>query len=95
MAKVPIDDPRHWRERAEEARAVAGVMTDEKTKKMMLRIADDYETMAKHAERRLLAGGKIRTEALPGKAEFESGLDICRSSRNALFVIRNGLSIPS
>ena len=41
MAKVPINDPKHWRERAEEARAVADVMTDEKSKTMMLRIAGD------------------------------------------------------
>jgi hypothetical protein len=41
--KIPINDPKHWRERAEEARAVADVMTDEKSKKMMLRIAGDYE----------------------------------------------------
>jgi hypothetical protein len=38
MAKVPINDPKHWRERAEEARAVADAMADEKTKKMMLRM---------------------------------------------------------
>jgi hypothetical protein len=50
-AKVRINDPKHWRERAEEARVVADAMTDEKTKKMMLRIANDYETMAKRAER--------------------------------------------
>jgi|SRR5215813_8466873 len=46
-AKVPT---KHSRERVEEARAVADVMADEKTKKMMLRIADDYQTMAKRAE---------------------------------------------
>ena len=57
MAKIPINDPNHWRERAEEARAVADAMTDEKTKKMMLRIADDYETLAKRAER-AAAGGR-------------------------------------
>jgi hypothetical protein len=39
--KIPINDPKHWRERAEEARAVADVMTDEKSKTMMLRIAGD------------------------------------------------------
>jgi hypothetical protein len=41
--KAPINDPKHWRERAEEARAVADVMNDEKIKKMMLRIAGDYD----------------------------------------------------
>ena len=58
MAKIPINDPKHWRERAEEARAVADAMTDEKTKKMMLRIADDYETLARRAEQRLQDTGK-------------------------------------
>jgi len=56
--KVPINDPKHWRERAEEARAVADVMTDEKTKKMMLRIAGDYEELARRAELRLNAADK-------------------------------------
>jgi hypothetical protein len=51
--KAPINDPKHWRERAEEARAVADVMTDEKTKKMMLRIAGDYDWQ------------DVQTEALP------------------------------
>ena len=52
MAKVPINNPKHWRERAEEARTAADVITDEKTKKMMFRIADDYEELARRAERR-------------------------------------------
>src|SRR6516165_3735266 len=46
----PINDPKHWRERAEEARAVADIMDDEKTKEMMRRIADDYERLAQRAE---------------------------------------------
>ena len=48
--KIPINDPKHWRERVEEARAVADVMTDEKSKKMMLRTAGDYEELARRAE---------------------------------------------
>jgi len=48
--KIPINDPKHWRERAEEARAVSDVMTDEKSKKMMLRTAGDYEELARRAE---------------------------------------------
>src|SRR5262245_2270365 len=53
MAKVPINDPKHWRKRAEEARTIADSTTDEQSKKAMLRIAEDYEELAKRAERRL------------------------------------------
>ena len=53
MAKVPINDPKHWRERAEEARTVADELTDADSKRKMLRIADDYEELAKRAEKRL------------------------------------------
>jgi len=55
MAKVPINDPKHWRDRAEEARTVADELTDPDAKRRMLRIADDYEELAKRAERRLAA----------------------------------------
>ena len=55
MAKVPINDPKHWRERAEEARTVADELTDPDAKRRMLRIAADYEELAKRAERRLAA----------------------------------------
>jgi hypothetical protein len=37
------DDPEHWRERAEEARHVAGQMSDPVAREAMLRIAADYE----------------------------------------------------
>jgi hypothetical protein len=43
VAKVPINDPKHWRERAEEARTVADQVADDKSKQSMLRIAKDYE----------------------------------------------------
>ena len=54
MAKIPINDPHHWRERAEEARTVADQLTDPDSKRKMLRIADDYEELARRAEKRLL-----------------------------------------
>jgi hypothetical protein len=63
MAKVPINDPKHWRERAEEARTVADEMTDPDSKRKMLRIADDYEELARRAELRLKAASKHCTIA--------------------------------
>ena len=38
-----FDDPKHWRQRAEEVRVLAEQMNSERTRKMMLKIADDYD----------------------------------------------------
>jgi hypothetical protein len=56
MAKVPTSDPKHWRERAEGARTLADQMEDQDARGRMLRIADDYEELARWAEQRLKAG---------------------------------------
>jgi hypothetical protein len=48
-----INDPAHWRQRAEEARVHAEQMTDPESRRMMLNIAEDYEKLAKRAEERL------------------------------------------
>ena len=53
MAKVPINDPKHWSDRAEEARTVADQTDDPDSKRKMLRIAEDYEELARRAEKRL------------------------------------------
>ena len=52
-----INEPDHWRARAEEARNLANQMNDPESKDAMLRIADDYERLANRAENR--AGGRL------------------------------------
>jgi hypothetical protein len=53
-----LNDPEHWRRRAEESRALAEQMSDETSKKMMLKIADDYEKLAARAAARLIGETK-------------------------------------
>jgi hypothetical protein len=48
-----INDPEYWRRRAGEARTVAHELTDPETKRKMIKIAEDYETLAIRGERRL------------------------------------------
>ncbi len=54
-----INDPDHWRQRAQEARAIADQLADAAAKGTMLKIADGYEHLAERAEARaLLAKGE-------------------------------------
>jgi hypothetical protein len=48
-----IHDHQHWRQRAEEARAVAEQMADPEARRMMLNIADGYDKLAQRAEERM------------------------------------------
>jgi hypothetical protein len=52
VTSSPINDPGHWRRRADELRALALGMNDEDAKQQMLRTANDYERLAKRAEER-------------------------------------------
>jgi hypothetical protein len=47
-----IDDPAHWRRRAEEIRALAGDIRDSESRATMLNLAEDYEQLARRAEER-------------------------------------------
>jgi hypothetical protein len=50
---VVFGTAKHWRERAEEARAMAEQMTDPAAKSAMLTVADSYEKLAERAEARM------------------------------------------
>jgi len=52
VAKSLIRDPKYWRERAEEARVHAERIADRASKKKRLKLAEDYEKLAKRAEQR-------------------------------------------
>jgi hypothetical protein len=48
--KFLLNDPDHWRARAEEARILAKEMKDSETKDALLRIGDNYEYLAEWVE---------------------------------------------
>jgi hypothetical protein len=49
-----LNDPERWRQRAEQARAIADGIADPEAKRTMLGIAQGYERLAQRAEDRLL-----------------------------------------
>jgi hypothetical protein len=59
--KIPlINNPQHWRDRAEEARVNAEQMRDPESRRMMLEIADGYMRLAERAEQRLRESEKSK-----------------------------------
>lgn len=53
--KSLINDPRHWRLRAEETRILAEDIVDKSARREMLKIANSYERMAQLARDNHLA----------------------------------------
>jgi hypothetical protein len=56
MSYGNIDDPKHWRDRAAEMRALSDTMTDPQTIAIMRRLADDYDKLAERAAVRSKGG---------------------------------------
>ena len=48
-------DVQHWRQRAQEARAMAEQITDSRARRRMLNIADQYEKLAADAQATIAA----------------------------------------
>ena len=52
MPSVFLNDPQHWRDRADQMRALASESSDPESRTIMLRVANDYDLLARRAERR-------------------------------------------
>lgn len=53
-----FNNPVYWRQHAEDARAMAENLTDDKARKQIIEVAEGYDRLAKMAEIRIL--GKER-----------------------------------
>jgi hypothetical protein len=53
QTKSFLDNPKHWRDRANQTRTVAESMFDEESKYRLLKIAWEYDRLADCAEQRL------------------------------------------
>jgi hypothetical protein len=54
LAAPQSNNPKYWHQRAGEARAMAKQMSGELSKKMMLKVADDYDGLAVKAAVRFI-----------------------------------------
>jgi hypothetical protein len=53
-----LDDPKHWKERAKEARELAAQMADPVAKETMLEVARSYDKLVVRAMSRVMQGRK-------------------------------------
>jgi hypothetical protein len=52
-----LDDPEYWRDRAEQVRALADQVSNQKARDVILQIAAEYELLADRARERATRGG--------------------------------------
>ena len=55
MTSMSINNPNHWQERATEMRVIAQAIDDQRAREEMLKVANDYERMAKRAHAQTLS----------------------------------------
>ena len=48
-----LHDPQRWKDRADQMRSLAGDTRDPESRTIMLRLANDYELLARRAEQRV------------------------------------------
>jgi hypothetical protein len=77
-----FNGPEHWRQRAEEARRMAELMSDIPSKEAMLRVAEDYERLAKRAEERAKGRGGVLSTPRGERCELLRG-KLANNRRNA------------
>lgn len=55
MNANPLNDPKHWRKRADATRAKADALADQAARQKLLRVVHEYERLAERAEQWLTA----------------------------------------
>jgi hypothetical protein len=62
MSHPFINDPKYWRERAEEARSIARLLNDLEAKRHLLAIAARYDRLADHMKTRKFKTKRARRQ---------------------------------
>jgi len=96
MSDHSINDPKHWLDRAKEARALAEQIGDPETKRTMLKNADDYERLAQRAQERA-AGRSPQSKAAIRSGEVArelAGNALLQQERLRRHASKDGVIIP-
>jgi hypothetical protein len=70
MTVTLLDDPAHWQQRADEMNRLAKDMTDPDTRRSMLNIAAEYQTLVERARERRAAEKSSWTQRIRASAAF-------------------------